>query len=114
MRIRLPQQTRLPVALTREECQRVLAQIDKPVYRLCCLTLYTLGLRLREGIGLQVKSIDAQRMVVRVIGKLNRERIVPLPESLLLALRAFWRTHKNPVWIFPCAHAGGGNSARCQ
>ena len=107
LRIRLPQKARLPVAPTREECQRLLAQIDKPAYRLCCLTLYTLGLRLREGIGLKVTSIDAQRMVVRVIGKLNRERIVPLPESLLLALRAFWRTHKNPLWIFPCAHGAG-------
>ena len=57
-RVRLPQQVRLPVALTREECRRVLAEIDKPAYRLCCLTIYTLGLRLREGIGLQAKTFQ--------------------------------------------------------
>jgi site-specific recombinase XerD len=101
LRVRLPKQVRLPLALTQEQCQHLLAEFDKPAYRLCALTIYTLGLRLHEGLGLKPANIDARQMVVRLVGKRNRERIIPLPESLLLALRAFWRTHGNPVWIFP-------------
>jgi len=106
-RIRLPVKARLPIPLTREECQRLLAAIDKPVYRMCCLTMYSLGLRLDEGIHLKPENIVARQMIVRIVGKRNRERAIPLPQSLLLSLRAFWRTHKNPVWIFPGAQGNG-------
>jgi site-specific recombinase XerD len=40
-------------------------------------------------------------MIVRVIGKRNKERILPLPQTLLVALRRFWRTHRHPRWLFP-------------
>jgi len=40
-------------------------------------------------------------MLVRVVGKGNRERAVPLPGELLLRLREFWLTHRNPDWLFP-------------
>ena len=40
-------------------------------------------------------------MIIRIIGKGNKERIVPLPESILLELRSFWLTHRNPDWLFP-------------
>lgn len=106
-RIRLPMKARLPVALTREECQRLLAAIDKPVYRLCGLTMYTLGLRLDEGLHLKPANIIAAQMIVRIVGKRNRERAIPLPPSLLLALRKFWRTHRHPVWIFPREQGDG-------
>ncbi len=40
-------------------------------------------------------------MLVRVVGKGNRERAVPLPAELLLRLREFWLTHRNADWLFP-------------
>jgi site-specific recombinase XerD len=40
-------------------------------------------------------------MMVRVIGKGNKERMLPLPEALLVALRKFWLTHRHPHWLFP-------------
>lgn len=106
-KVRLPQQVRLPVPLSREECRRLLAAIEKPVYRLCCSTLYALGLRLRDALSLPVSAIDSENMVVRIVSKRNRERIVPLPESLLQELRAFWVTHRHPVWVFPNVHGTG-------
>lgn len=101
LKIRLPVKARLPIALTREECRRLLSHIETPAYRLCAQTLYTLGLRLQEGLQLKPTNIVASQMVVRITGKRNRERAIPLPPSLLHALRQFWCTHRSPVWLFP-------------
>jgi len=40
-------------------------------------------------------------MVVRIISKGNKERIIPLPETLLLELREYWKTHRDSTWLFP-------------
>lgn len=106
-KIRLPRQSRLPVALTQEECRRLFAGFRKPVYRLCALAMYTLGLRISEATGLKTESILASQMLVRIVGKRNRERAIPLPPSLLHELRRFWCTHRHPSWIFPSAQRNG-------
>ena len=40
-------------------------------------------------------------MTLRIIGKGNKERRVPLPQPVLDALRRMWKTHHNPRWLFP-------------
>lgn len=106
-KIRLPRQSRLPVALTQEECRRLFAGFKKPVYRFCALAMYTLGLRISEATGLKTENLLAAQMLVRIVGKRNRERAIPLPPSLLHALRRFWCTHRHPTWIFPNAQRNG-------
>ena len=62
-------------------------------------TVYSLGLRLSEGLALRVADIDAQRARVHIRdSKGNRDRFVPLPVATLDALRRFWatRTHYRP------------------
>lgn len=73
--------------------------------------MYTLGLRLKEGITLPISSIDSSQMIVRIIGKRNKERVIPLPESLLLELRAFWKTHRHSTLLFP-GFFGNGHICR--
>ena len=69
--------------------------------------LYSLGLRLGEGLRLQVGDIDADRMRVQVRNaKGNRDRFVPLPENTLQILRRFWQTHRNPALLFPNRKCG--------
>lgn len=63
--------------------------------------MYALGLRFSEALRLRPESVDSKRMLVRVVGKRNRERAVPLPEALLLRLRDYWLTHRNRQWLFP-------------
>jgi integrase/recombinase XerD len=48
---------------------------------------------------------------LRIIGKGNKERIVPLPQAVLDDLRKFWTTHRNPRWLFP-NQAGDGPIGR--
>jgi integrase/recombinase XerD len=95
-------QNRLPVVLSHDEVRRVLAAVRTPQYRVCLTLMYACGLRLREGLWLQVPAVDGARKLLHIRGgKGGRDRLVPLPDSALTLLREFWRTHRDPVWLFP-------------
>jgi site-specific recombinase XerD len=98
---------KLPVILSRAEVQRVLGCLRQPHYRVYLSTIYSCGLRLQEGVRLQVKDIDSSRMVVHVRqGKGRKDRYVPLPERTLVQLRGYWRQHRHPEWLFPSRSYG--------
>jgi site-specific recombinase XerD len=64
--------------------------------------VYSLGLRLEEGLHLQVGDIDSGRMMVHVHhGKGAKDRYVPLPTTTPAALREYRATHRHPTWLFP-------------
>jgi integrase/recombinase XerD len=50
---------------------------------------------------LEIGAIDSASLTLRIIGKGNKERRVPLPQPVLDALRRMWKTHHNPRWLFP-------------
>jgi site-specific recombinase XerD len=98
---------KLPVVLSRAEVRRVLACIHRPHYRVCLSTIYACGLRVREGVFLQVQDIDSDRRQVHVRhAKGSKERYVPLPTSTLRMLRQYWGRHRHPVWLFPSPYRG--------
>lgn len=92
---------KLPVVLSREEVWRILGAVRISVYRVCLTTIYACGLRLLEGARLQVPDIDGDRKLLHIHGKRAKDRYVPLPDATLALLREHWRTHKNPLWLFP-------------
>jgi site-specific recombinase XerD len=100
-KVRQPRCKRLPVAIAWNDGRRLIAALQKPSYRLCCSVMLALGLRIGDVLALTVQSIDSTQMIVRVIGKGNKERILPLPQTLLVALRTFWRTHRHRRLLFP-------------
>ena len=62
--------------------------------------MYACGLRIGEAATLEIGTIDGDNGLLRIIGKGNKERLVPLPEPMLLKLRRLWfKTHKNPLWL---------------
>lgn len=63
--------------------------------------MYSCGLRTSEVISLPISCIDSKQMSLRIIGKGNKERIVPLPLVMLNPMRDLWRTHRHPTWLFP-------------
>jgi len=63
--------------------------------------MYACGLRISEATTLEIKAIDGPNFRLRIIGKGDRERLVPLPRPVLDDLRLFWKTHRNPRWLFP-------------
>jgi integrase/recombinase XerD len=97
-----PKEKKLPVVLTIEEVHRILKCVHHLRFRTCLSTIYACGLRIQEGVHLQVKDIDAERGVIHICnGKGGKDRYVPLPDQILKMLRQYWATHRNPVWIFP-------------
>ncbi len=100
--VRPPQQRPLPAVLSVDEVHRLLATLRLPRYHACLTTIYAAGLRLSEGTNLRVAQIDSARMVIHVQhGKGAKDRYVPLSPRLLALLRAHWRTHRHPTWLFP-------------
>jgi site-specific recombinase XerD len=100
--VRPRREKKLPVVLSVAEVHRILECLYHPLYRAWLTTIYTCGLRLQEGVHLQVRDIDGDRMMVHVRhGKGAKDRYVPLPEGTLEILRQFWSTHRHPMRLFP-------------
>jgi integrase/recombinase XerD len=105
--IRPPKVSRLPDIVSVAEAQALFAATRVLSYRVFFFTLYSLGLRLGEGLALTVGDVDAARMRVHVRdAKGNRDRLVPLPQQTLDVLRRYWRLHHHPRLLFP-NRAGG-------
>lgn len=101
-KLRIPKQKTLPDVLSLDELHRLIAAVRQPRNRTYFWTVYTLGLRMTEGLCLQVGDIDAQRMLIHVHrGKGAKDRFITLPESTLHILRQYWKTHRNPKLLFP-------------
>ena len=85
------------------ECRRLLSCLIKPRYQLCFSLTYACGLRISEAVALPTAAIDSAQRLLRIMGKGDKERAVPLPGSLLEPMREFWKTHRHPEWLFPSA-----------
>jgi len=93
---------KLPVVLSVGEVCRILGCVRRQQYRVCLGTIYSCGLRLGEGVRLQVADIDSDRLQLHIRnGKGAKDRYVPLPERTLEMLRQNWTTHRNPEKVFP-------------
>ena len=102
--LRAPQPKSLPVVLSREEVQKLLAAVREPRYATCLRLMYYCGLRVGEAVRLEVPDIKGRHSPPRLHirdAKGAKDRYVPLPVPMLEELRAWWRTHRNPKVLFP-------------
>jgi integrase/recombinase XerD len=82
--IKPPKASRLPDIVTVDEAQALFGATRTLSYRVFYFTVYSMGLRLSEGLALKVGDIDATRQRVHVRdSKGNRDRFVPLPAITL-------------------------------
>ena len=101
----------LPTVLSINEVARLLGTIRLPVRRMALTTIYALGVRIVEGLHLEVSHIDSERLLVWVRqGKGRKDRAVPLPRPLLARLRHYWK-HERPAsntkYLFLPEHGKG-------
>lgn len=100
--IKPPKVKTIPNVLTTAEVEQLIINARELRYRVFILATYSMGLRLTEALSLQVGDIDSgyKRVHVRR-GKGHKDRLVPLPDQTLHALRLLWKEHRHPKWIFP-------------
>jgi integrase/recombinase XerD len=82
--------------LSHAEVRAIFAQVRNPIHRTCFQLMYACGLRIGEAA-----KVKISKEVLRIIGKGDKERRVPLPEPMLVKLRRLWLTHRNPHWLTP-------------
>jgi len=110
--IRWQREEGLPTVLGTRDVRRIICNLPTLQSKVFYLTLYSLGLRLKEAITLKVDDIDKDRKVVHVRnGKGSRDRVIPLPAITLRGLRAYYRTHKNHKLLFPALGHDQGKQA---
>jgi len=108
--VKPPKVKSLPDILTLAEVERLIGATRHLRYRVFLLVTYSMGLRLEEALSLQVGDIDAARQLLHIRrGKGHKDRLVPLPDLTLKALRTLWLKHRHPCLLFP-----GGNIERIQ
>lgn len=77
----------LPTVLTRDEVLRLLDHLEG-THKLMAQLLYGSGLRLMECVRLRIKDIDLDYQAITVRdGKGEKDRIVPMPKTIIPALR---------------------------
>jgi site-specific recombinase XerD len=93
--------TLLPAVRSPQQVALFLDTVHDRTIRMVLRSIYATGLRISEALHLTAAQIDSSRMVVRVVGKGQKERLVPLSPRLLEELRAYWRATRPTQWMFP-------------
>ena len=70
----------------------VLEEGERELDRLIIETLYQTGMRRSELCGLLLKNVDFSKSEIRIIGKGNKERVVPMPIILAEDLKRYLTT----------------------
>ena len=105
--VKKPKATRIPDIITTHQINELLATTKVLSYKVFFYTIYSMGLRLSEGINLKVGDIDSHTMRVHIRdSKGNKDRLVPLPVATLTTMKQFWSLHRHPQFIFPSRKHG--------
>ena len=96
-KLKIPNSKTLPEVITIRQVHQIIDAVRVERIATYLWTVYSMGLRLEEGLNLQVGDIDAARGLVHIHrGKGAKDRYVPLPTSTLRLLRKHWATHRHP------------------
>jgi len=107
--VRIAEPQVLPLVLSRQEVQRLLAAVREPRFRTSLRLMYHCGLRVGEALAVQVPDIHGRETPPRLHirnGKGGKDRYVPIAPAMVEELRQWWRTHQNRKFLFPSPGRG--------
>ncbi len=81
-------------SLTHEQQKALIAECKRPHMRLCVIIVLDMGFREEELLSLERKQIDFQEGVITVMGKGDKERIIPMTERVRKEIMAYWGGQK--------------------
>ena len=76
-KVRAPRKQRLPAVLSDAEIRALLGCVRNPIHRTCFALMYACGLRIGEAATVEIASVDRASLLLRIIGKGDKERRVP-------------------------------------
>ena len=92
---------RLPIVLTMQEVSRLLSSTDNPKHRLLLKLIYSCGLRVSEAVKIKTTDLDLENQTLHIrCGKGRRDRIIPLPSSIILEIRTFLYPDQRNPYLF--------------
>ncbi|MFH1404964.1 MAG: site-specific tyrosine recombinase/integron integrase [Patescibacteria group bacterium] len=98
---------KLPVVLTHDEIDRVLACTKNEKHKTMIALAYGAGLRVSEVTGLHVSDIDFESGVIHVCqGKGKKDRITILPQKIIPSLMSFTNTKQPNDFVFTSERGG--------
>ncbi len=113
--LKAQKERRLPSVLSRKEVNRLLQHVRTFHNYSYLTTVYSCGLRLQEGLYLQVTDIQSDRQMIHVHrGKGAIDRMVPLPQETLELLRQYWKAHRHPKLLFPALGRNGKQASTAK
>lgn len=91
---------RLPEVLTLEQIERILDSFDLSVpiqirNRAIIETIYACGLRVSECCDLLIENVDFDQLSLKVVGKGNKERMIPFYPRLRELLELYTSSYRN-------------------
>lgn len=91
----------LAVILSKEEITSIIKSIENKKHKTIIAVIYGLGLRISEAVNLEVFDIDSNRMLVHIKNaKGKKDRMVMLPNNLLMMLREYFKIYKPQKYLF--------------
>ena len=92
---------RIPYLLSPDEVRRIIVASDNPKYAMMFALCYACGLRVSELVALKVPHLHGKAGYCQVVqGKGQKDRQVPLPDTVLQMLRGYWRVYRPVFWLF--------------
>ena len=107
-----PKEERIPNYFTLHELEDIISAIENKKQKAIVFTQYCCGLRVSEVVKIKrsdfIKKYDIRSkgfvFDLRVIGKCNKERMIPVPDYCLKVIRKYWdsisQKDKHPEYIF--------------
>lgn len=98
---------KLPIVLSRQEIEMLLARIKNPKHRLLIALAYGAGLRISEVVRLKAKDIDLQELVIHLKdAKGKKDRITVLPGKLKEDLKKLISLKTADDYVFESERGG--------
>ncbi|TAH40652.1 MAG: integrase [Bacteroidetes bacterium] len=105
--IRPRQDRKLPNVISKEEVQQLLKGISNLKHKTILSLIYCCGLRRGEALNLLPEHIDSKRGILHIKNaKGRKDRIAPLPESMVLMLREYFLKYRPLVYLFEGRNRG--------
>jgi len=115
-RLPLPKVTQpVPVFLTEEMAQRLIAAAESPWTRAAVVLLLSTGIRRSEAVSITLDDLNLEERQVLIRGKGDKERVVPLTDQVVEAIHAYLphRTKTESRHLFVSAYGGHPLHGRC-